>query len=181
MIRTMKISRPEDHDSVFSRWWNGLSFIQKRMLRMSLSILVMLLCFPLYYLGFFGGVEGPLHPARLGDRLASLGVTRTHSMVFFLSLLIIAVCWNWIYNGVSLIIGARLTCNKTNDQGNPCGAPTRRKKVTHRKTGQVVTQYVCSEGHKRPEAHFHPIKKGTVSHTLWVIALAFCIIVFFLS
>jgi hypothetical protein len=165
----------------FWRWWNGLSFIHKRLIRMSLSTLVMILCFPLYYLGLFGSVEGPLNPARIGDSLAGMGVTKTHSLVFFLSFLIIAVSWNWIYNIASLLVGSRLTCNKKDEEEKPCGARVDRRKVEQKKTGQKVTQYVCANGHKRPDAHFHPVRKGMVSHTVWLVALTFCVVVFLLS
>lgn len=141
----------------------------------------MSICFPLYYLGFFGSVEGPLHPAQLGETLAGMGVCKTHVLVFFLSFMIFAITWNWIYNLVSLLIGSRLTCNNTNDHRAPCGAPATRKKAAHKKTGRVVAQYVCAQGHKRPQAHFHPVKKGTFSHTLWVLSLLFCIIIFYSS
>ena len=144
-------------------------------------MLVMILCFPLYYLGLFGSVEGPLNPARIGASLAGMGVTKTHSLVFFLSFLIIAVSWNWIYNMVSLLTGSRLTCNKLDEEGKPCGARVERRKVEQKKTGQKGVQYVCASGHKRPDAHFHPVQKGTFSHTVWVIALIFCVIVLFLS
>jgi len=170
-----------DQGNPFWRWWNSLSFIQKRLIRMFLSMMVMILCFPLYYLGLFGSVEGPLNPSRIGASLAGMGVTKTHSVVFFLSFLIIALSWNWIYNMVSLIIGARLTCNKTDEEGKPCGARVERRKVEQKKTGQKVAQYVCTNGHKRPDAHFHPVQKGTFSHTVWMIALIFCVIVLFLS
>jgi len=165
----------------FWRWWNSLSFIQKRLIRMFLSMMVMILCFPLYYLGLFGSVEGPLNPAKIGASLAGMGVTKTHSLVFFLSFLIIALSWNWIYNIVSLLTGARLTCNKVDDEGKPCGARVEKRKVEQKKTGQKVAQYVCTNGHKRPDAHFHPVQKGKFSHTVWVIAAVFCFIVFFLS
>jgi hypothetical protein len=165
----------------FSRWWNGLSFIHKRLVRMCLSTLVMILCFPLYYLGLFGSVEGPLNPARIGDFLAGMGVTKIHSLVFFLSFLIIAVSWNWVYNMVSLLVGGRLTCKKLDEEGKPCGARVERRKVEQKKTGQKVAQYVCANGHKRPDAHFHPVQKGMVSHTVWLVALSFCVVVFFLS
>ena len=158
-----------------------MSFIHKRLIRMSLSTVVMILCFPLYYLGLFGSVEGPLNPARIGDFLAGLGVTKTHSLVFFLSFLIIAVSWNWIYNSVSLLVGARLTCKKPDEEGKPCGTRVERKKVEQKKTGQKVAQYVCANGHKRADAHFHPVKKGMVSHTVWLVALSFCVVVLFLS
>ncbi|MFH1954759.1 MAG: hypothetical protein ABIL06_24485 [Pseudomonadota bacterium] len=178
MISSMNVY---PNKSPFSKWWNSRSFLQKRLIRVSLSMLVMVLCFPLYYLGLFGTVEGPLHPARIGDALAGMGVTKTHAMVLFLSFLIISVTWNWIYNLVSYLAGSRLTCNKTDESGHPCGARAERRRVAHRKTGLTAPQYVCAQGHKRPEAHFHPVQKGTFSHTLWVMALIFCVIVFFLS
>ena len=168
-------------ESGFRKWWNSLDFLRKRLFRMSLSLLAMVLCFPLYYLGLFGSVEGPLNPARIGQTLAGLGVTKTHALVFFLSFLIIAVAWNWIYNIVSDLLGARLTCNKVDEEGRVCGARTERRKIEHKKTGKAGSQYVCTKGHKRPEAHFHPVQKGRFSHTLWVIALIFCIVVLFLS
>jgi hypothetical protein len=177
MITTMEYK----NESPFRRWWNSLDFLQKRLVRMGVSFLVMILCFPLYYLGFFGTVEGPLHPSNLGEGLASLGVTRIHSTVFFLTMLIIAVSWNWLFNLVSLAIGARLTCKKTGEDGKPCGARVERKKAVQKKTGKTVPQYICSHGHKLSEADFHPVQKGTFSHTLWVMALIFCFIVFFLT
>jgi hypothetical protein len=177
MITTMEYK----NESPFRRWWNGLDFFQKRLVRMGLSFLVMIICFPLYYLGLFGSVQGPLNPSNLGEGLANLGVTRTHSAVFFLTLLILAVSWNWIFNLVSIAVGASLTCKKTREDGKSCGARVERKKTVQKKTGKIVPQYVCSQGHKLPEADFHPVQKGTFSHTLWVIALVFCFIVFFLS
>jgi len=178
MMTTMENYGQENR---FWRWWNGLSFVHKRLVRMSLSTVVMILCFPLYYLGLFGSVEGPLNPARIGDFLAGMGVTKTHSLVFFLSFLIIAVSWNWIYNIVSLLVGSRLTCKKLDEEGKPCGARVERRKAEQKKTGQKVTQYVCANGHKRPDAHFHPVQKGMVSHTVWLVALTFCVVVFLLS
>ena len=168
-------------ESGFRMWWNGLDFLHKRLIRMLLSLLVMALCFPLYYLGLFGSVEGPLNPARIGDFLAGMGVTKIHSLAFFLSFLIIAVSWNWIYNIVSLLVGARLTCKRPDEEGKLCGARVERRKVEQKKTGQKVAQYVCANGHKRADAHFHPIQKGKISNTLWPIALIFCVIAFFLS
>ena len=174
--------RSQPRDSALGRWWHSRNFIQKRLIRFGLSMLTMVVCFPLYYAGLFGGVDGPLNPARIGSRLASLGVSRTHAMLLFLSFLIIAVSWNWIFNLVSMAIGSRLTCKRVlGDKGRFCGAPVKRGTVRHKKTGAGVSQYICAEGHKRPDAHFHPLKKGAVSHCIWIVSLAFCIIVFFMS
>jgi hypothetical protein len=170
-----------EQESAFWRWWKTRTFLQKRMIRFCISMSVAIGCIPLHRLGLFGSVDGPLNPSRIGESLAGMGVTKTHSMVFFLSFLIISLCWNWIFNIVSHLMGSRLTCNKVDEEGKACGAPTVRRKVVQKKTGSVVSQYVCSAGHKRPEAHFHPLQKGTASHTVSVIAFAFCVIVLFLS
>lgn len=181
MINILQNKESVNHsESLFQRWWQSRTFLQQRIIRSCLSMLVMVICIPLYYLGLFGSVDGPLHPSRIGEALAGMGVTQTHSVVFFLSFLIAAVSWNWIYNLVSLCVGARLTCEcKTGQDGTVCGASVKRGKVVRKRSGQIVTQYVCNQGHKRPQAHFHPVKKGTVSHTVWVISLGFCLIVMF--
>jgi hypothetical protein len=169
-------------ESLFRQWWNSRNFVQQRLIRFCLSMLTMVVCFPLYYLGLFGSVEGPLNAASIGETFAGMGVTQAHGMVFFLSLLMIAVSWNWIFNAVSYAMGSRLTCNRKMDtDGTVCGAPVKREKVLQKKTGHVTVRYACSEGHLRQDAHFHPVKKGTFSHTLWVISLCFCVIVFFMS
>lgn len=157
------------------------NYKQQGLYRFGMTMMVMGGSFLLYYLGLFGGVEGPLNPDRIGDALAGTGLTRTYFKAFFVLLLIITISWNWIYNLISLWIGSRLTCKrKTDDEGAVCGASVKRNKIVHKKTGQMIDQYVCIHGHKRPDAHFHPVKKGAFSHTLWAISLCFCIMVFFM-
>ncbi len=173
----MNLSNPYHRDSLFQRWWRTRSFIQKRLIRFCLSMLVMAVCFPLYYLGFFGSVDGPLHLSRIGESLGSMEITRTHCMILFLTFLIISVSWNWVYNIVSMVIGTRLSCMKANAAGRPCGAPVKRIRSKDTQSNHMKTRYVCERGHERPEALFHPVKKGTVSHTVWLISLCFCIIV----
>jgi len=181
MDSAMRAVNPYQKESAFRRWWRSRTFIQQRMIRMCLSILMMVLCFPLYYLGLFGTVEGPLNPARIGDALAAMDVTQTHVIGFLVAAAIIAATWNWVYNQISLMIGARLTCKRgMDDEGAVCGAAVRRSWAVDRKTGQRVARYVCSLGHKRSEAHFHPVKKGHASHALWAICLGFIVIVLFL-
>lgn len=167
--------------SPLKRWWDSRNFIQRRLIRFCLSMLVMVLCFPLYYLGLFGTVEGPLNPANIGDTLAGMGVTQKHAMVLFLSFMMIAVSWNWIYNLVSMLMGSRLSCSRTGPGGQPCTAVVSRKRIVDPKSGRNVFQYTCTKGHKRREAHFHPVKKGTISHCLWLISFVFCLMVFFMS
>jgi hypothetical protein len=158
------------------------AFVRERLHRMGLTLIVMGVCFPLYYLGLFGGVEGPLNPARIGETLAGLGVTKSHVLGLLLAFFLVAATWNWAYNLVNFLMGRRLTCLKKMDrEGNVCGAPATRKRVRPKKPGTVarVTQYVCLHGHKRPEAHFHPVQKGTAGHTLWVLALLMCLMGFY--
>ena len=169
-------------ETLFGQWWNNRNFVQQRLIRFCLSMLVMIICFPLYYLGLFGSVEGPLNPVHIGEAFAGMGVTQAHGMVFFLSFLMIAVSWNWIFNAVSYAMGSRLTCKRKMDaDGTVCGALVKREKALQKKTGHVTVRYACSEGHLRQDAYFHPVRKGVVSHTLWVTSLCFCIIVFFMS
>ena len=181
MNDNMKRPQIDNQVSPFSRGGGTKDFFRQRLTSFGLTMIAMGVCFPLYYLGLFGGVEGPLTPALLGERLGGMGVSKTHMLIFFLSFLIFAVTWNWVYNLVSLLIGSRMTCNKTSSHGMPCVAPVTRSKVVHKKTGIVAIQYVCTHGHKRPGANFHPVKKGAVSHTLWVISLLFCVIIACLS
>ena len=182
MDQAIKFPQYAPEESAFRKWWNSRSYVQQRLIRFCASMLVMVLCFPLYYLGLFGSVDGPLHPARIGEHLAVMGVTRTHSMALFLTFLIFAVSWNWIFNLISLLIGARLTCKRAIEgSGHICAAAVKRQMAVNKRNGAKITQYICSKGHKRPEAHFHPLRKGTVSHSVWLISLAFCIIVFFMT
>lgn len=167
--------------SPLRRWWSTRTFLQKRMIRFCMSMVVFMLCLPLYHLGLFGSVDGPLHPARMGESLAGMGITRTHAIVFFLSVLVIALSWNLVYNLVCYFNGSRLTCNKADEEGKVCGAKVERRKAVQKKSGAAVPQYVCERGHKRPDAHFHPLQKGTAGHSVWVVAAAFCAIVLFLS
>lgn len=154
---------------------------RRRLHRFGLEMTVMGACFLLYYLGFFGGTAGPLNPSRIGDRLARLGATADHVLIFFIGLAILAVCWNWIYNLVSYLGGRRLTCSRTDEDGVCCRAPVKRTQSISKRTGTTERRYVCALGHHRKEAHFHPVVKGTIGHTLWVISVIFAGIVFYVS
>lgn len=172
----------ESYSQGFAPELENRNYLQRRLANFSLTMIVMGASLFLYYLGLFGNnVEGPLQPAQLGERLVSLGVTKTHMLVFFSTVAIIAITWNWIFNFTSLAVGSRLTCVKKSDDETLCGLPARRKKVVHKKTGRIVVQYICQDGHKCRKADFHPVKKGTISQTLWVISLLFSVTVFYLS
>jgi len=159
----------------------GKDFFRQRLTGFGLSMIAMGVCFPLYYMGLFGGVEGPLSPGRLGEGLAGMGFEKFHVLFIFLSCLLISITWNWLFNLASLLIGSRMTCSKTDAKGKACDAQVRRTKVLPKKGGNEVVQYVCTQGHKRSEALFHPVKKGVFGHALWVTCLLFCVILFCLT
>lgn len=154
------------------------NYLSKRTRSFGMTMIVMGISFGLYYLGFFGGIDGPLSSDNLALRLKEMGVTQRHVMIFFLTLLLFTSVWNWVYNLISYINGSRLTCKKEVD-GKPCGEPVIRLRCVGKKTGYKYTVYVCKHAHRLNEAHFHPIRKGTVSHCLWLTSIVFCGIVFF--
>jgi hypothetical protein len=155
-------------------------FVRNRLHYFGLTMVVMGASFILYYLGLFGTVEGPLTPSHMGASLSALGVTQRHVITVLLSLLIGAVSWNWVFNLTSLAIGRRMSCKAHLKDGlGFCGAPVKRTRRVAKRSGRIVVDYVCECGHRSSEAHFHPMKKGTVSNTVWVACLLFVIIAFF--
>lgn len=147
-------------------------FVQNRMQNFGWTMIVMGASFGLYYLGLFGGVEGPLRPDRLGDRLAATGFSNQHLLMVLLGLMGIAIVWNWIYNGLCRLLGWRLTCAcRAETADGFCAAPTRR---------ESNGQYVCADGHTRPDARFHPVIKGTVAHFMWMMFAIFSAMVYYL-
>jgi hypothetical protein len=148
-------------------------FIQSRMQNFGLSMIVMGASFILYYLGLFGTVDGPLRPDRIGDRLAAVGFSNRHLMIFLLASMAIAIVWNWLYNATCRLLGKRLACAcRVGGADGFCPAPVRRVRRGH---------YVCAAGHTRPDARFHPLKKGTVAHFFWMMFLIFSAIVMYLA
>ena len=158
----------------------GRGFARSRLHNFGLTMVVMGASFFLYYLGLFGTVDGPLTPANMGTALSGMGVTQHHVIMVLLSVLIFAISWNWVFNLTSALIGTRMTCKAADKNGDGfCGAPVKRTRHLSKRTGQTVVEYVCLSGHRRSEAHFHPIKKGSVSNTVWMACLAFVLIAAF--
>ena len=150
-------------------------YFQRRLQGFATTMIVMGLSFLLYYLGFFGGVEGPLEAGRLGDQLASLGVGKSRLLMVFLSVLVISLAWNWIYNLYHRVMGGRLTCQRQLEgEHRVCGAKVVRIKIRDEKTGARVKRYVCQYGHQLRGAHFHPVRKGAWAHTIWVASALLC-------
>lgn len=157
-------------------------FFRQRARSTGITMVVMGVSFALYYLGLFGGVAGPLAPAKLGTTLAGLGVTRRHVLAGLLVLLILTGTWNWILNLAGRMTGSRLRCTGPGGAGrDACGETVRRERSVAKGGGRMRTCYVCPRGHRRPEARFLPVRKGPVSHALWVTALVFCLVTAFLE
>jgi len=156
------------------------SYVRQRLFKFGVTMMVMGGSFFLYFLGLFGNVEGPLEPVKLGNFLAGLGVSQMHIIVMFLLIMIVSITWNHVLNLINLLIGARMTCICSDTDGRQCNASVRRVKAVDPKTGIRIVRYLCEYGHKSNEAHFNSIKKGMVSHSIWLVSLIFSGIVFYL-
>lgn len=153
----------------------GRNFVQQRLHHFSLTLMVMGASFLLYYLGFFGGVDGPMQPERIGERMATMGCRKGHVLIILSLLTVIAIIWNWIYNAVSRLLGRRMVCIfHSKRDGVPCGLPVNRQKGREK-----VPQYVCRDGHACSEALFVAVKKGTVGHFMWMMWLILTLIVLY--
>jgi hypothetical protein len=115
-------------------------FVQTRLQHFGLSMIVMGASFLLYYMGLFGGVEGPLEPARIGEKLASLGVSNYHVLGICLLFTVICLTWNHVYNAFQ-------SMRLQNDPG------------------------------RLPKT----IRKGPISHFLWMMWLVFSAMVAYLA
>jgi hypothetical protein len=152
-------------------------FIQKRLQNFGLSMVVMGASFTLYYLGFFGGVSGPLAPERIGDKLAALGFSNRHLLFIFLLLTAIAISWNWLYNAMNRMLGRHFICTYREDgRSFSCNKPIRKRKFD-----QGTGLYICRDGHTCSEIRTNIVRKGTLSHFFWMMWLIFSGIVFYFS
>lgn len=143
---------------------------QQRMRRVSLNMAVMGASVALYYLGFFGRVDGPLNPTRIGAKLAALGFTGRHLLIALPIVLIIAITWNWLYNSICRLSGRRMTCLfHSNNDATYCALPVRPVQRN---------LFVCEAGHRCTAARFHPLKKGAFAHFTWMILLVFSVIAY---
>ena len=144
------------------------SVSQRRMIAFGLNIIVMAACFPLYYLGFFGSVEGPLNMANIGRGLAGMGFTVASFQALLIAVFIGMLTWNWILNFIAHLTGQRLTCSQGSREQGYCGELVERRRDHDGKSWV----YACPKGHLRSEAHFHPIRKGKLANSLLMASLA---------
>lgn len=163
-------ARSAENREAFNRQW---------VRRCSIQILVMVICFALYYLGLFGGVEGPLSGASLADLLVRLHVSGRDILFFFLGLTVLCLTWNWGYNLFCFVFGRRLTCNQPGKEGSGgrCGAPTLRRKGRDSRSGRTAYRFHCRAGHVRETADFRPLEKGIWGNMLWLFLLAVTVMI----
>jgi hypothetical protein len=138
-------------------------------------MIVMAVSFALYYLGFFGRVDGPMSMANIGRGLADVGFTAGSFQAILVVLFAIALTWNWALNLIAHLTGQRMTCSKGSAQEGFCGEWVQRERNA---AGKGWT-FTCARGHCRGEAHFHPIRKGTLANSILMASLAAAIMFHF--
>ncbi|MEW6265875.1 MAG: hypothetical protein AB1641_22615 [Thermodesulfobacteriota bacterium] len=159
-----------------------MSYGRKRLYNFILTVVVMIVSVNLYYLGFFGTYEGPLHPQNVGRTLAGWGVTPTGILIGLIILTIMAFSWDYVLNGFCTLFGFRLTCAKPlKEKEGFCDSPVKRTRITETKSGTLEYTYLCLQGHRLREARFHRFKKGRFGHTLWLVGVVCCAIWIYVS
>jgi hypothetical protein len=148
---------------------------QRLKLGFGLNMIVMAVSFALYYLGFFGRVDGPLSMASIGRGLADAGFTVASFQAMLVAFFAIALTWNWVLNLIAHHSGQRMTCSKGSAQEGFCGELVQRKRDP---SGKGWT-FTCPHGHRRGEAHFHPIRKGKLANSILMASLAAAIMFHF--
>jgi hypothetical protein len=143
-------------------------YAQRWKVGFGLNMIVMAVSFGLYYLGFFGRVDGPLSLPNIGRALADIGFTVVSFQVMLVVLFVIALTWNWALNLIAHLSGQRLTCAQGGPAEGFCGELVQRR----REDSGTNWAYTCPRGHCRNDAHFHPIRKGKLANSLLMASLA---------
>jgi hypothetical protein len=157
---------PNQRSSCAQRWRFGFG----------INMIVMAVSFALYYLGFFGRVDGPLSMPNIGRSLADIGFTVTSFQAMLVVLFVIALTWNWVLNVIAHLTGQRLSCTKGSPPEGFCGDLVQRR----RDDSGTGWSYTCPRGHRRSDAHFHPIRKGKLANSILMASLA-AAIMFYLA
>jgi hypothetical protein len=105
----------------------------------------------LYYLGFFGTLEGPLNPEKIGAAVAGSNIGPGHLLAGLFLIFLVSISWNWVYNLIQRM-----------------------------KIQRAVTKHPQTAGKQKNEpVTFQPVRKGPWSHTIWAGALmgliGFCV------
>jgi len=144
------------------------SYVQRWKVGFGLNMVVMAVSFGLYYLGFFGRVDGPLSMPNIGRALSDMGFTVGSFQAMLVILFVIALTWNWVLNIIAHLTGQRLTCTKGSPQEGFCGELVQRR----RDESAGSWAFICPRGHRRSDAHFHPFRKGKLANSLLMVSLA---------
>ena len=144
----------------------GEELANRQLKKFGISMSVMAVSIGLYYLGFFGSVDGPLHPARMGENLSRLGFTQIHLLITFSVLFTVTLVWNWIYNLINRWTCRGFTCLHKDKSGKTCGAATKIQKTHDRKSNANNRLFLCDKGHTSTHAQYLPVKKGKWGVTL---------------
>jgi hypothetical protein len=105
----------------------------------------------LYYLGFFGTLEGPLNPEKIGAAVAGSNIGPGHLLAGLFLIFLVSISWNWVYNLINRI-----------------------------KIQRAVTRHPQTAGKQKiAPVTFQPVRKGPWSHTIWAGSLmgliGFCV------
>jgi hypothetical protein len=157
--------------SIAGQRLSGHELANRQLKRFGINMLVLAASIALYYLGFFGSVDGPLHPFRIGLGLHGLGVTRTSLLYTLTGFLALSVIWNWLYNLFNRLSGRGFICINVDGWGGICGQRVTR--VRHRDKNHPGNKWIflCPKGHQHTTACFLPVRKGVWGHALWAVML----------
>lgn len=105
----------------------------------------------LYYLGFFGTLEGPLNPEKISAAVADSDIGPGHLLAGLFLIFLVSISWNWVYNLINRI-----------------------------KIDRAATRHMQTAGKQKIEpVTFQPVRKGPWSHTIWAGSLmgliGFCV------
>lgn len=151
------------------------SLAQKQLQRFGLTMLVLAVSLVLYYFGFFGTYQGPLHPAKIGNALDGLGLQQWHFVYIPILLSVLSLTWNWVANCFCRATGRRLACLRQESKDSlPCARSVRKQAGI----GQQQAVFVCSQGHQETAARFCPLKKGPWSYVFGLFWLLIAVLVF---
>ncbi len=100
--------------------------------RFGYNMIALALSIALYYLGFFGSVEGPLNPSTIGQYLKSFGFSGNHLLFALFILFAFSVSWNWIYNSaVKLHFYLKYTGGEKSENISAAPEPVQKGKWGH--------------------------------------------------
>lgn len=125
------------------RWNSDNRLIRQQTKRLVLTIVSLGGSIGLYYLGFFGTVEGPLNPEKISAAVAGSDISPGHLLAGLFLTFMVSISWNWVYNLIN-----RTKKHSTAEKGHETDV---KRKITSK--------------------DFQPVRKGPWSHSIWVGSL----------